>query len=908
MASTLRVHTLAKELGVPSKLIIEKCRAEGIELKNHMAAISIGLAESIREWFSAGEDVTSVEVAEPVDVEKARRARRKSRKTEAEQPAPASAAAALVEAPPTEVAPPEVVGPAPAEPVVIEQPAPEPAIVAPPMPAETEKLVAAAPAVETVSETVEGPAVTAESVPAPTPPPPPPAPPPPPPEPIKPAGPQVIPAPAELRGPKVVRIEAPEPLRPPRPRPGLGRGTAEPVTPAATGTTTAKRPRAKGRRAEEEEMLRTRSRSPRRHGATIDVDQRLREWRDQDLLERQERLASVTGTGLRDRQAAERRRQQTTQVGPPQIIRKEPVAITVPVLVKDFCAAVGVGFSVVSKKLLEHTGRLWTINQLLEAEEAELLALDLGVPVRVEKAKTAYEALQEEFARRERKNLAPRPPVVAMLGHVDHGKTSLLDAIRKTRVAAGEAGGITQHIGAYRLDRGDWHVTFVDTPGHQAFTEMRARGANLTDVVVLVVAADDGVMPQTIEAIAHARAAGVPIVVALNKIDLPGIDVNKVYAQLAEQGLTPTEWGGQTDVIKTSATTGQGIDQLIAHLSTLSELLELRADPTVPAQAVVIESQMREGRGVVAQVLVREGTLRPGLCVVCGPGAGRIRALRDDRGRIVKEASPGTPVEVSGLDELPAAGDCLYEVDSLSRAKDIAAEVRQRRREQAIQAAPKVRTLEDLVRGEAEEIPELNVIVKADGQGSVEVLKKTLGEFPSDKVRLNLLHAAVGAVSEADVQLAKASRAIIIGFHVVPEDRARHLADQLGVEIRSYRVIYELLDDLRRALAGLLEPVQREELRATLEVRQVFNVSRVGTIAGCYVTDGTVSRHHLVRLIRDGRVVIEGKPIASLKRFKDDAREVRAGLECGLKIAEFDDVKPNDVIQAYEVVQVAQEL
>jgi translation initiation factor IF-2 len=945
VAVTLRVHTLAKELGVPSKAIIDKCRAEGIDLKNHMAALSIGLAESIREWFSTGDDITSVEVAEHVDVEVVRKARRKTRPQEADTgevavevaPEPTGVAEAVPEAGekpglgPPEAAP-RVAAEAPgaaaevAALALVEAAAPAvrvtgelletparggaetlaaraPAIAewaatglpqAAPAPAESAAAAAVAPAtLESAPGLIELPLAA------------------PPAELIKPAGPQVVPAPAELKGPTLVRIEAPEPHIAPRARTGLGRGVAERAPAATTGTATAapRRGRAKGRKTEEEEAAAFRSRSPRRHGATSDVDQRLREWRDQDLLERKERLASVTGHGLRDRRAAERRRQATAQAGGLQLARKEPIPITTPVSIKDFSAAVGVPFSAISKTLFEHTGRLWTINQTLDAEHTELLALDFGIPIQVQKAKTAYEALEEEFMQRERTHLQTRPPVVAMLGHVDHGKTSLLDAIRKTRVAAGEAGGITQHIGAYRLDRGDWHVTFVDTPGHEAFTAMRARGANLTDVVVLVVAADDGVMPQTVEAIAHARAAGVPIVVALNKIDLPGIDLNRVFAGLAEQGLAPAEWGGETDLIKTSAVSGQGIDELVAHLSTLSELLELKADPTVPAQAMVIEAQMQEGRGVVAQVLVREGTLRSGQCVVCGPGAGRIRALRDDQGRQVKEASPGTPVEVSGLDELPAAGDRLYQVESLSQAKEIAEEVQQRRREDSLVAAPKGRTLEALLLGQAEAlVPELNVILKADVQGSVEVLKKSLGEFPAEKARLNILHAGVGAVSEADVHLAKASGAIIIGFHVVAEERARQLADQLGVEVRQYRVIYELLDDLHRALAGLLAPLEREELRGSAEVRQIFNVSRVGVIAGCYVTDGAIARAHKVRLVRDGRIVLEGKPIASLKRFKDDAREVRAGLECGIKIQDFDDVKPNDVIQTYELVEVMQDL
>jgi translation initiation factor IF-2 len=914
--ATTRVHTLAKELGVPSKTIIDKCRAEGIDLKNHMAAVSVGLAESIREWFSSTEDITSVEVAERVDVEGVRKTRRRPHEEQLESSDHEGDVAveddsAVATAPPVseeetstaaEIAPPPELAPeVEAEPefVAIEPP---PIIESPPPPEEV--AVAVAPVV------VEEPLPT-ESIAAVAPPK---APEPPPvkaPEPIRPAGPQVVPAPAELRGPKVVRIEAPEPERIPRPRPMGPRPPGTERAPAAAtgvGTAPPRRGRGKATKAEEEEAAR-RLRSPRRHGATTDVDQRLREWRDQDLLERRERLASVTGHGLRDRRAAERRRAATNQSSNPEEAEHEPLVLTVPILLKDFCSLVGVGFGIVSKKLLEHTGRLWMINQMLDAEQTELIAMDLGLAIRTEKAKTAYERLEEEFDHREHNDLRPRPPVVAMLGHVDHGKTSLLDAIRKAHVAAGEAGGITQHIGAYRIDRGDWHVTFVDTPGHKAFTEMRARGANLTDVVVLVVAADDGVMPQTVEAIAHARAAEVPIVVALNKMDMPGIDLNRVFSQLAEHGLAPTEWGGDTDLIKTSATTGEGIDALVAHLSTLSELLDLKADPTVPVQATVIEARMQEGRGVAVQVLVREGTLRPGACVVCGPGAGRVRALRNDRGVTVTEAGPGTPVEISGLDAMPAAGDRLFVVDSLSIAKDMATEVLDRRRMAALDTTPKPRTLEALMRSEAQgELPELNVIVRADVQGSVEVLKMSLGELPATKARLKLLHAAVGAISEADVQLAKASGALIIGFHVVADASAGQLADQLGVEIRTYRVIYELLDDLRRALAGLLSPVEREEQRATLEVRQAFNVSRIGTVAGCLVTDGVINRNSKVRLVRDGRVIVDGRGIGSLRRFKDDVREVRAGMECGVRIQDFDDVKPGDVIQVYEVVEVAQDL
>jgi translation initiation factor IF-2 len=713
-----------------------------------------------------------------------------------------------------------------------------------------------------------------------------------------------------LQGPRVVRVEAPDPVATPRPRVGPPAARPGGAPGASVPGAAPRRGRGKGRRDEAEEA-RARARNPRRHDTVLsEVDLRMREWRDQDLLERKERLASVTGHGLRDRRAAEKRRQVSPTTGPQPVGgRREVIMLVTPIALKDFCAAVGTPFSTVSKKLMEQTGRLWMINQTLEAELAELIAMELGVQVEIARARTAYEKLQDMHEVRERNNLRPRPPVVAMLGHVDHGKTSLLDAIRKTSVASGEAGGITQHIGAYRVKRGGWDVTFIDTPGHQAFTAMRARGATLTDVVVLVVAADDGVMPQTIEAINHAKAAGVNIVVALNKIDMPGVDVNRVLGQLAEHELTPSEWGGNIDVIRTSATKGVGIDDLVAHLSTLSELLDLKADPDVPAHGVVIEAEMREGQGVVAEILVREGTLKPGQFVVCGPAFGRVRSLGDDRGRMVREATPGTPVALSGLNELPLAGDKLFQVDSLRQAEEIAEEVRQQRRTESLQSAGKPRTLESLLAGAADgEIPELNVIIKCDVSGSTEVLKKTLGDVPASKARLKILHTAVGAISEADVHLAKASNAMILGFHVVPEDRARQLADQLGVEVRTYRIIYELMDDLTKALQGLLEPIKKEEIRATVEVRQVFNVSKIGTVAGCYVTDGTINRNHRIRLVRDGRVIVESAGLASLKRFKDDAREVRAGLECGVKLENYDDIKPGDVLQALEVVEIAQEL
>ncbi len=630
----------------------------------------------------------------------------------------------------------------------------------------------------------------------------------------------------------------------------------------------------------------------------------MREWRDRDLEERRERLQQAT-----ERRGHSRRAVEAAESRAPGSTRRTKASVTEPIILHEFCSATGLSMRELWPKLMKEHGMLPQRNMALEPNLAELLALDFGITLEVVKPKTALELLEEERAAAERKHLSPRPPVVTFLGHVDHGKTSLLDAIRQTRVASGEAGGITQHIGAYRLDREGKSVAFLDTPGHEAFTAMRARGAQLTDVVVLVVAADDGVMPQTMEAINHARAAEVPIVVALNKIDVPNADINRVYGQLAEHQLVPVEWGGETDVIKTSATTGEGIDTLVEHLSTLSDLMELQADPTVPSQGTVIEAQMREGVGVVAHVLVREGTLRHGNTVVCGPGFGRVRALRNDQDETLKQVGPATPVEIMGLDAVPDAGDRLHVVKSLQQAKAIAEEIRQQRREASLSRRSKPKTLEELLsQREADEVPELNVIIKADMQGSVDVLTKTLNEIPSEEVRLNILHAAVGGVTESDVVLAAASEAAIVGFHVVADPIAQRLADDKSVSIRLYRVIYELTDHIRQALEGIMIPEIKLEVRGKAEVREVFRISRLGIVAGCLAIEGTIGRNHKVRVLRDLKVAREDADIASLRRFKDDVKEVRAGMECGIKLTNYDDLHPGDVLEAYEVVEIKKTL
>ncbi len=930
VSDKLRVHTLAEELRVSSKDIISKCEAEGIfDLKNHMSVVKLGLAESIREWFSTQPDITSVEQADPVDLAKVtkppsrRRRRRADAQAGVEELASAPEQTGVALAPEAEAESPEEAAPAvetaPGESGAGEETARElaeeaatmPAVTAersePSVPAGTEAAPmrvseAALPESTVRIETPEAappvpavPATLAAQAPAPIEPPPP----------AVPAGPKLIPRPAELKGPRVIRVEAPEPTRTPAPRSRF----APPPPPAHTASTSPRRGVAKRRGGPSEEEA-GRAAARRRGESEALVNERIHEWRDQDMLERRERLAGVTGHGLRDRRAAERRRE-ASRVPPPGAApsRRAAIEITVPISIREFCAAIQVPYAKLLPKLMETTGSMPNINQMLGAEVAELLAMEVGVPLQLARAKSALEKLEEKFSQLERRNVSKRPPVVTMLGHVDHGKTSLLDAIRKTNVAGGEAGGITQHIGAYRLDRGDWHVTFLDTPGHQAFTEMRARGAQLTDVVVLVVAADDGVMPQTVEAINHARAANVPIVVALNKIDLPNADPNRVFGQLAEHGILVTEWGGDVDVIRTAATSGVGIDALVAHLSTLSDLLDLQADPTIAVRGTVIEAQLREGKGVVATVLVREGTLCPGQAVVCGPAAGRVRSLVDSYGRRLTEAGPGTPVEVSGLDGLPATGDQLYQVESVTVAKEIAAEVASDRREKSLVSLKRARSLDEMMRQRsATEASELSIILKADVQGSLDALRAPLTEVKSAEVSVRILHSGVGAVTEADVRLAEASDAIIIGFHVVAEDRAARLAEDVGVEIRTYRIIYEVLDDIKRALEGMLSPETQVKVSGKAEVRQIFNLTKVGVVAGCMVMDGTVQRSNRVRVIRDGRIVRENAEMESLKRFKNDAREVAAGLECGIKLRGFDDLKPGDVLEGYEVTEVARTL
>ncbi len=572
------------------------------------------------------------------------------------------------------------------------------------------------------------------------------------------------------------------------------------------------------------------------------------------------------------------------------------------ITVGELAHRMGIKAGDVIKKLIE-MGMPVTLNQLLDADTAKLLAQEYGYEV--ENVAPEVESLIDQEADRE-EDLRARPPVVTIMGHVDHGKTSLLDAIRSSTVADREAGGITQHIGAYEVEHGGRSLVMLDTPGHEAFTSMRARGAQVTDIVVLVVAADDGVMPQTLEAIDHAKAAGVPIVVAVNKIDKPGAQPDRIRQQLSEHGLLPEEWGGQTLYANVSAKRKQGIDGLLELILLQADVLELKANPAKHARGTVIESRLEKGRGPMATVLVQDGTLKVGDPIVTGTHYGRVRALINQKGKRLDAVLPGIPVELQGLSGLPAAGQKFAVLSDERTARQIATYRQEKERDKAV-ARPKF-SLEELHRRiEVGDLKELNIVVKADVQGSMEALQFSLAKLSGDKVKVNVIHAGVGGISESDVMLASASTAVIIGFNVRPESKGADLAEREQVDVRLYTVIYEVIEDIHKAMEGLLEPSFKEAAQGRAEVRNTFHISKIGTIAGCYVLSGKIARSASVRLLRDSVVIHEGK-LASLKRFKDDVREVTEGYECGIGFEGFNDIKVGDQIEAYVMEKVVETL
>ncbi len=936
-----RVHEIAKELGIKSKAIVDKCIAEGLPaIKGHQSTVSAGLEATIMEWFSQGcLEHNTVETAEKVNLDDVRVKKTSSTKSDGDKHDEQETDTQTVIAPqaedqekphrisPKDLMEQEAVADIPVESEVVEPLAVEETqthvrqddtvkVQEPVKPAKSVEHVvehrkrtedhSKRHVAEPVTHNPVIRRVTLGSVA----------------KKVEVKAVEFTPAPARLSGPQVIRTERPDFVPVPRrklrkdglveePAVDMINGVVPPKVGEAGGKVKGKKGNRKVTLNDDVSAIGKVVKKGKRVKGALGLEEAI-DYRGRDLRERDERLAKASGMGVHRIEKQIRRNRMgsgsNNNYGGSVKAKIEKATVKEPITVKDLSAAIGVRATQIIGKLMG-MGVMANINETISSQVAETLAIEFDVELVIEQKKTKFEELVEEFdnyyASVEKKS---RPPVVAFLGHVDHGKTSLLDYIRKAHVTKGEAGGITQHIGSYLYDDGVRRVAFLDTPGHKAFTEMRARGANMTDIVVLVVAADDGIMPQTEEAIAHAKAAGVPIIVALNKIDMATANPNMVYGQLAEHGLVPAEWGGDTEVIQTSAITGKGMDTLVEHLDMISELHDLKAAYDGAATGWVVEAEMSPQTGVVARLLVKEGTLKPGDIVVSGSACGRVRALTDATGVTLDSAGPATPVVITGLDEVPVAGDRFFVLDNMPRAVEIASELKQERRQKTLASRRQV-TLDNLFAEiAAGDVKEFNVIVKADVQGSVDVLCKSITELNTTEVAVKVLHAAVGGITESDVLLAEASNAIIIGFQVVADDRAKTLAERSNVEIRHYRIIYKIVDDIRAALEGMLTPDIEIKVLGKVEVRQVFKISRLGSVAGCFVQEGVITRNAKVRVVRDSVIIRDENAIDTLRRGKDDASEVKAGLECGLKLANFDDVKSGDIIEVYEEVKVTRSL
>jgi translation initiation factor IF-2 len=835
----VRVYEVARELGVENRDLIQRIATLGIQVRNHMSVLDPVEVDRIKR--SLGKDKSEAMVEERI---RPTVVRRKRRKKSEEAPEEAAAEAAPAEAPAPAAAAPAPVSPAPTP----EEPVVEP-VVEPEPPAEEAPLAAEPPAPPEPSKEAR----VSE-------PPPPPAPP---------AAPA---APAEEKG----RFSH-DPLPPGVMR--RGKAKAPSATPLSEGAR---------RRIVAEHAAQREQHAPRR-----------REIRGR---------SSIGPTGRPQGRPGKKRLQpgkkpKQTEITTPGA-QKRVIRIEDNIQLQALAQRMSLKATDVLMKLMELGVSGVHINSTLDADTAAVLASEFNYEVEnvarsedeiVGDARGEFEDKAEERQH--------RPPVVTVMGHVDHGKTSLLDKIRESDVVAGEAGGITQHIGAYRVDTKKGTVVFLDTPGHEAFTAMRARGAQATDLVILVVAADDGVMPQTKEAVNHAQAANVPIVVAVNKIDKADANADNVKNELAALGLQPEDWGGETIFIPCSAITGQGVDDLLDNVLLQAEMLELTANSGIPAEGVVLEAYLDRGRGPVANVLIRNGSLDTGDFVVAGGAWGRVRAMTDDRGKQLSAAGPATPVEVLGLAELPAAGDHFYEVTDQRKAQEVAGA---RKKPGQATAGPVggLRGLDQLqALMQTGDVQELRLVVKADVQGSVEALQTSLTDLATEKVKVNVIHTGVGGITENDVMLASASQAIVLGFNVRPQGKASSTAKKEGVEIRTYNVIYEAIDDVKAAMKGLLAPKVVQADLGKAEVRQTFGIPKIGTIAGCMVLEGKINRGARARLVRDGVVVWEG-PLGSLRRFKEDAKEVQAGMECGIGLQGFNDVKEKDVIECYEEKQV----
>ncbi len=900
----IRINLLARELEVKAKAIIDYLPEAGVkEKKTHSSSIDVAAAEKVREHFHqlAEAEATAEAAAEAAVVaEKAAKeaAAKAARMKPSAPPAPAPAAgpAAAVLKPAAKVQVPAGAPPAPAGVPAAKPAAPAPVAAkpgaAPAAPAAKPSAPsppAAKPAAHPVSPVPSKPPVAAKPGAAPQPVAKVPARPAPNWAPLPPSS--RVPAPAAARpSAHALGARAAQPAAPP---------TKYPQRPGAPGRPAPARP---GQRPSRPGPLPPPEKLPPKAEPGKPIYERKPAPRARPTLDKRFEEGERKLHPVRSRPGVAERR--TARVPPPPPIVREAreITITEGVSVRELAEKLGVRAKDVLKTLLDR-GVFASINQALDLPTASSLAEAFSGVVKVI---SFEEEVVQEVAREEKaENLLPRSPVVTVMGHVDHGKTSLLDAIRETDVAAGEAGGITQHIGAYQVPVDGRRIVFVDTPGHEAFTRMRARGAKVTDIVVLVVAADDGVMPQTQEAIDHARAAGVPIVVAINKIDKPEAQAERVKRQLSDRGLMPEEWGGDTVVVEVSAKQKKNLDKLLEMILLVADLKELKANPNAPATGTVLESRVDKGRGPVATVLVQGGTLRTGDVFICGAVYGKVRAMFDDHGRAVKAAGPTSPVEVLGLQGVPEAGDHFQVVDE-AKARHIVEYRQTKLREASLARSAGARVTLDQLHEQlkAGEVKELPIVIKADVQGSVEVLSEMLPKLSTDQVKLKIIHASVGAVTETDVLLASASGAIIIAFGVRPDRKAADLAQQENVDIRPHTVIYEVSDEIKKAMAGLLEPVFKEALLGRAEVRDTFRVKGAGTIAGCYIQDGILKRDAEVRVLRDGVVIYTGR-VSSLRRFKEDVNEVRSGFECGAGISNFNDVKVGDVLECFTMQKVA---
>jgi translation initiation factor IF-2 len=863
----VRLYEVAKDLGLTNKDLIEKVRALGIDVKNHMSNLETEDVNRVRRSLDKDRQANMIEERMPGT--NGTVIRRRSRDGAPMRPVVAAAPVAAAAPPVAEARP------AKAEPVVARPAKPEPRVEAP---------AAESPEVEEDAEEV------------------------PPPKPVKVAPP----------APKVVEVAPPRPTPPPAPeprRPIIEQQPRVPMPPVevrnSPGSTLNAAPtlNADGTPADPSKA------EPIKYGPTgrmIDLGPRYQ------IQERAPGLGPRPTPGMRRdtgpagrfgrpspsmpaKKRAPLGKAKQTQITTPAA-HKRIIKMEETVAVGEIAKQMGVKATDVLKKLWSMGMTGITLNNAIDQDTASLLANDFGFEIE----STAFQE-SDVFATAadSEESLVARAPVVTIMGHVDHGKTSLLDAIRDANVAAGEAGGITQHIGAYKVKTPSGHeVVFLDTPGHEAFTAMRARGAQATDIVVLVVAADDGVMPTTIEALNHAKEAKVKIIVAVNKIDKQGAQPERIRQQLSDYGLIPEAWGGETIFVDLSARTKQGVDTLLEMLALQSEILELKANPNKSAKGIVIEAKLDRNRGPMATVLIQEGTLRAGDTVVAGEFVGKVRAMLDDKGRNLSEVGPSTPVELLGLGGVPEAGEALNVAFDEKQAKELVEHRRDSRRRKELAGTSRV-TLENILdkikRGE---VKELKIVLKADVQGSAEAVKSALTQLSTDQVKVDVIQAGVGGITESDINLAKAGNAIVVGFHVRPAGKAQQLAESEGVDIKLYDIIYEALDDVKKAMAGLLAPVKREKPLGKAEVRQVFVIPKLGQIAGSMVTEGLIRRNAQMRLVRDNVQIYVGKLI-SLRRFKDDAREVQAGYECGIGLEGFNDIKVGDIVEAYEIEEIA---